>query len=66
MTSSRMLPPRPFIDHPFASVGPPARRKLPEIPKSAKLQVIRPTIPPEPHYPSSFHSSFDEGKPSQL
>lgn len=60
--SSRMLPsrPSPFIDHP-SSLGPPTRRKLPEIPKSAKM-VHRPAIYPEPHYPSSFHASFDEGQ----
>ena len=79
--ASRMLPARPFIDHPGpaaqpppppppsqqpppqplpASAGPPTRRKLPEIPKFAKM-VHRPAIPPEPHYPSSFHASFDEG-----
>ena len=71
----RMLPQRPFIDHrPPPPLQPPPqaaavagpsgmgmqRRKLPEIPKLAKL-AHRPAIPPEPHYPSSFHSSFDEG-----
>ena len=58
-SSSRMLPQRPFIDH-IAPNSTPPRRKLPEIPRSAKL-APRPAIYPEPHYPSSFHSSFDEG-----
>ncbi len=68
--NSRMLPPRPsaFLEHPSptvpSSAGPPTRRKLPEIPKSAKLSH-RPAIPHEPHYPSSFHSSFDEGQEAQ-
>ena len=43
---------------PAGAGGP--RRKLPEIPRIAKMGV-RPTIPCEPHYPSSFHASFDEG-----
>lgn len=53
----RILPQRPFVE---AATQQPPRRKLPEIPKSAKLSV-RHVVPPEPHYPSSFHSSFDEG-----
>ena len=49
------------VDSRMASGGSaPVRRKLPDIPKTAKIGV-RPTIPHEPHYPSSFHASFDEG-----
>ena len=65
MPPPRMLPPRP-LEHqpPPPPPGPVApstggRRKLPEIPRSAKLPH-RPHVPHEPHYPSSFHSSFDE------
>ena len=65
---TRMLPPRPHMDdspgmppdrRQFGGSAP-TRRKLPEIPKSAKL-TSRPPVPQEPHYPSSFHASFDEG-----
>ena len=67
-SAPRMLPPRPLDQHQVQ--GPPmpppvitpssgGRRKLPNIPRSAKLPH-RPHVPHEPHYPSSFHSSFDE------
>ena len=61
----RMLPPRPMDQHqvqpqqPTLAPSSGGRRKLPEIPRSAKLPH-RPHVPHEPHYPSSFHSSFDE------
>lgn len=57
---TRILPqrPPPFVaEHVITQ----PRRKLPEIPKQAKL-TVRCVVPPEPNmYPSSFHSSFDEG-----
>ena len=67
-SAPRMLPPRPLDQHQVQ--GPPmpppplapssgGRRKLPNIPRAAKLPH-RPHVPHEPHYPSSFHSSFDE------
>ena len=46
-----------------SAAGP--RRKLPEIPRNVRAG-IRPTIPCEPHYPSSFHASFDEGGEAAL
>ena len=60
---TRMLPPRPHIIETIGgSATPPLRRKLPEIPRGISVRGIRPhAIAHEPHYPSSFHASFDEG-----
>ena len=67
-----MLPPRPpqvattstetdprLVGGSAPSAG--TGRKLPQIPRGYVRAGVRPTIPCEPHYPSSFHASFDEG-----